>query len=414
MCSADFSTRYAQLATQLAVPIRRGQDLLIVAPPETSPLVHAIADAAFGRGAADVTVIYEDATFEAMRTASAGLEKLDKASPFFEVLTRQAEAGQPVLTLHAPSPGLSSSTIDARAARVLASRNHALETYGKLRSRVAFSWSVMAVATHDWAAFLYPEKPEHEALTALWGRLEHLLRLDTPDPIAAWEAHARRLMTRCRTLDALGLTELRLSGPGTDLHLGLPKGHRWFGPQVPSMQGMIGIPNLPTEEISTLPHRLSVEGTVRATRPLLVQGQRIEGLELTFSKGRVTHWRCAEGADLLGALLQTDEGASRLGEVALVPEDSLVAQERRVFYSTLIDENASCHLALGRAYPVVLEGGSTMTPEDFKAKGGNHSRVHLDFMVGSDELTVEALTQGMDWVTLMDRGLWVLDDPASS
>lgn len=411
--SAERFERYAQLATRVAVPIQPGQHLLIVAPPETSPLVHAITEAAFARGAADVTVIYEDATLEALRTAAAALERLDAAPPMLDLLTRQAQAGQPVLTLHAPNPGSSTPSVEARAARVLATRNRALETYGMLRSRVAFSWSVMAVATRGWATFLYPEKAEHEAVTSLWRRLEHLLRLDTPEPIAAWTAHANRLMARCRTLNALELTELRLTGPGTDLHLGLPEGHRWFGPQVPSMQGVVGIPNLPTEEISTLPHHLQVEGTVRATRPLLVQGQRIDGLELTFSAGRVTDWRCTLGADLFGALLSTDEGASRLGEVALVPEDSLVAQEQRTFYSTLIDENASCHLALGRAYPVVLEGGSAMTPATFEARGGNHSRLHLDFMVGSTALKVEAATSRGERLTLIDNGLWVLpDEPA--
>lgn len=362
------------------------------------------------RGAADVAVIYEDATFEALRTAAAAPEKLDIAPPLLEMLTRHAQAGQPVLTLHAPNPGTSTPTRDGRTARVLKSRNSALETYGKLRSRVAFNWSVMAVATRDWATFLYPEKSEREARVSLWERLEHLLRLDTPDPIAAWAAHASRLMVRCQKLNALGFTELRLSGPGTDLRIGLPEGHRWFGPRVPSMQGIVGIPNLPTEEISTLPHRLRVEGTVRTTRPLLIQGQRIDELELTFAEGRVSAWHCAKGEELFEALLATDDGAARLGEVALVPEDSLVAQERRTFYSTLIDENASCHLALGRAYPVVLEGGNTMTPDAFEARGGNHSRLHLDFMIGSTSLSVEGLTQKGERFMLMDSGLWVLPD----
>lgn len=411
MPTAEFFRRYAGLATQLAVPVQAGGALLIVAPPETSGLVHAVTEAAFERGAADVAVLYEDAAFDALRTASAAAERLEAASPWtVQALTRQAQAGQPILTLHAPDPGAAGYAPAGRSARVLTARNRALETYGGLRSKVAFNWSVMAVATPAWAAFLRPELTESAALEWLWERLGHLLRLDTPDPVAAWDAHARRLAARCARLDELGITELHLHAPGTELRLGLPEGHRWFGPLVPSAQGVTGIPNLPTEEISTLPHRLRAEGTVRATRPLLVEGQLVEGLELTFRAGRVASWRCTSGSELVGALLEADAGASRLGEVALVPESGLVAQKKRTFYSTLIDENASCHLALGRAYPVVLEGGRDLTPEAFEARGGNHSRVHLDFMVGSAELEVAATTRGGDRLTLMEGGEWALPD----
>jgi aminopeptidase len=407
MPETDFFRRYARLATERAVPIQPGQKLLIVAPPEVHGLVRAIAEAAFERGAADVAVLYEDAAFDVLRTASAAPGVLETFPPWVvQALTRQAEAGHPILTLHAPQPG--SSPNAERAAQALNARNRALETYGRLRSQVAFTWSVMTVATHDWATFLYPEREGTEALEHLWERLGHLLRLDTPDPLAAWNAHAHKLLKRCEALNALELSELHLRGPGTDLHLGLPEGHRWFGPLVESAQGIVGIPNMPTEEISTLPHRLRAEGTVRATRPLLLQGQVVQGLELTFEAGYVTTWRCDSGAELIEALLETDEGSRRLGEVALVPEDSLVAQEGRIFYSTLIDENASCHLALGRAYPVVLEGGRAMPPETFTARGGNLSRVHLDFMVGSAELQVEATTRGGRTVTLIERGLWAL------
>ncbi len=411
MPTPEFFRRYAVLATQLAVPVQNGGELLIVAPPETSGLVHAITEAAFGRGAADVAVLYEDAAFDALRTASAATERLNAISPWIvQALTRQAQAGQPILTLHAPNPGSAAHASAERTAQVVAARNRALETYGSLRSRVAFNWSVMAVATPAWAAFLRPELNDEAALEWLWERLGHLLRLDAPDPVAAWEAHARKLTGRCTQLDGLGLAELCLRAPGTDLRLGLPDGHRWVGPLVPSAQGVAGIPNLPTEEISALPHRLQAEGTVRATRPLLVQGQLIEGLELTFQSGLVTSWRCARGSELIEALLGADEGARRLGEVALVPETSLVAQEECVFYSTLIDENASCHLALGRAYPVVLEGGRELTQAAFEARGGNHSRVHLDFMVGSAELEVVATTRGGDRLTLMKKGEWALPD----
>ena len=383
-----------------------------MAPPETRFVVHAITEAAFKRGAADVSVLYEDATFDLLRTSSASPERLGDVAPTWlaETLTQQAQAGQPILTLHAPCPGLGSRVPAERSAQVLAARHRALETYGGLRSQVAFNWSVMAVATGEWSTFLRPDLSEKAALEWLWRRLGHLLRLDAPDPLTAWQQHAELLMRRCARLNNLQLTELQFTAPGTDLRLGLPGGHRWFGPLVPSKQGVAGIPNLPTEEISTLPHRAFAEGTVAATRPLVVQGQLIEDLTLSFRKGRVTSFNCTTGSELIQRLLETDEGANRLGEVALVPENSLVAQEQRTFYSTLVDENASCHLALGRAYPVVLEGGQAMTREVFETRGGNYSRVHLDFMVGSPELQVDALTHRGELLTLLAQGQWVLPD----
>lgn len=407
MPDASFLHHYARLATELALPIEPRQHPLIVAPPETHRLVHIIAEAAFKRGAADVSVLYEDSAFGLLRTASASPERLRVAAPpwLAETLTQQARSGQPVLTLHAPSPQLSAHVSAERTAHVLAARNHALEAYGSLRSQVAFNWSVMAVATREWATFLRPELSEEAALEWLWERLGHLLRLDMPDPLAAWQGHAQRLMQRCAQLD-----ELELSAPGTDLRLGLPEKHRWFGPLVPSTKGVSGVPNLPTEEISTLPHRQRADGTVAATRPLVVEGQLVENLALTFREGRVSSFHCTTGSELVQRLLETDEGANRLGEVALVPENSLVAQERRTFYSTLIDENASCHLALGRAYPVVLTDGQKMTRKAFEQRGGNYSRVHLDFMFGSSELTVDALTRRGERLTLLRQGRWVLPE----
>ena len=412
MPDPSFLQRYARLATELAVPLKPQQRLLIVAPPETYQLVHTITEVAFRRGAADVSVLYEDAVFELLRTASASPAQLGGAAqPWLaEALTLHAQAGQPVLTLHAPYPQLGSRIPVERTAQVLAARNRALETYGSLRSQVAFNWSVMAVATRGWAAFLRPELSEAAALAWLWRRLGRLLRLDTPDPLAAWQGHAQHLTQRCAQLNKLELTALQFTAPGTELRLGLPEGHRWFGPLVQSKQGVADVPNLPTEEISTLPHREHAEGTVTATRPLVVQGQLVKDLTLTFQNGRVSSFRCTSGSELVRGLLATDEGANRLGEVALVPEDSLVAQEQRTFYSTLINENASCHLALGRAYPVVLAGGQKMTREVFEAHGGNYSRVHLDFMVGSAELQVDALTSRDERLTLMQGGRWVLPE----
>ena len=407
MPDQTFYRRYAELAVQVAVPLQPGQHLLIVSPPEAFSVAQAIAEAAYQVGAADVDILYEDALASSLKVQFAALERL-KVFPAWtaQALNAHAEAGQPMLSLHAPQPQSAGGTSGERVGLAAAARNAALEPYGMRRSRVQFNWSVMAVATPAWAGLLRPDLPSPEALEWLWQVLARLLRLDAPDPARAWQAHASRLMQRCAALDALQIRDLHFEGPGTDLRIGLPVGHQWFGPLVPSTLGLHGIPNMPTEEISTLPHRLETEGRVRMTRPLVIHGQLIEELDLTFEAGRVTDLRCPGGEATLRQLLETDEGAAHLGEVALVSEDSLVSSEHRTFYSTLIDENASCHLALGRAYPVTLKGGAELGLAEFQAAGGNHSQVHLDFMVGSPQLQVTAHRADGPPVTILREGRW--------
>lgn len=408
-----FYRRYAELAVRVAVPVQPGQHLLIVSPPEAFLVTRAIAQAAYQVGAADVDVLYEDAHAGSLKVQSAALERL-KIFPAWtaQALNAHAEMGQPMLTLHAPQPHSAAGSVTGdRVGLAASARNAALESYGMRRSRVQFNWSVMAVATPAWAELLRPDLPPREALDWLWHVLARLLRLDEPDPAQAWQTHAAQLMRRCAALDALHIRELHFEGPGTDLRIGLPEGHQWFGPLVPSIFGLHGIPNMPTEEISTLPHRLVVEGRVRMTRPLVIHGQLIEELDLTFEKGRVTALHCPGGEATLRQLLDTDEGASHLGEVALVSEGSLVSSEHRTFYSTLIDENASCHLALGRAYPVTLKGGAELGLAEFQAAGGNHSQVHLDFMVGSPHLQVTALGADSHPVTILREGRWADSRP---
>ncbi|OLV16931.1 aminopeptidase [Deinococcus marmoris] len=407
MPDQTFYQRYARLAVQVAVPLQPGQRLLIISPPETFQLAGEIATAAYAVGAAEVEILYEDPQVLSLKVQYAAEAALQNFSSWTaDALTAHACAGQPMLSLHSPQPHTHQG-FDARAAVAAGARNAALEEYGMRRSRVQFSWSVMAVATAGWAQQLRPELPEADALEWLWQVLARLMRLDAPDPVQAWEAHAAHLMQRCAALDALQITQLHFEGPGTDLRLGLPAGHQWFGPLVPSAAGLRGIPNMPTEEISTLPHRLQAEGQVRMTRPLVVHGHLIETMDLTFEGGRVTELHSPSGEALLRSLLGTDEGAAHLGEVALVSEDSRVSREHRTFYSTLIDENASCHLALGRAYPVTLKGGADLEASEFQARGGNHSQVHLDFMVGSPELRVTALTSDGRSFPVMQHGKWV-------
>ena len=244
-------------------------------------------------------------------------------------------------------------------------------------------------------------------MTALWSAIERLCRLDRPDPIAAWETHLAGLAARTDHLNAKRYTALRYSGPGTALTIGLPDGHVWVGGRSTSAAGVRFAPNLPTEEVFTMPHKDRVDGTVRSTKPLSYGGTLIEGFSLTFAEGRVVDVTAEKGEDVLRRLVKMDGGAARLGEVALVPHNSPVAQTGVLFYNTLFDENAASHVALGAAYKFTLRGGELMDDEEFERVGGNRSATHVDFMIGSPELDVDGVLAAGGSEPVMRRGDWV-------
>ena len=235
-----------------------------------------------------------------------------------------------------------------------------------------------------------------------------MCRLDRPDPIAAWETHLGALATRRDFLNDRRYTSLAYRGPGTDLSIGLAEGHAWVSGRSETTSGAVFAPNLPTEEVFTMPHALRVNGTVRSSKPLSYGGTLIEGMSFVFSEGRIVKHAADRGEAVLGQLLATDEGARRLGEIALVPHSSPVSQSGLLFYNTLFDENAASHVALGSAYKFTLEGGEGMTDEQFAAAGGNRSAVHVDFMIGSGELDVDGVRPDGSVEPLMRRGEWAV------
>jgi aminopeptidase len=254
---------------------------------------------------------------------------------------------------------------------------------------------------------VYPDLPPAEQVTALWSAIERLCRLDRTDPIAAWETHLAELAARTDHLNAKQYTALRYTGPGTALTIGLPQGHVWVGGRSASAAGIRFAPNLPTEEVFTMPHKDRVDGTVRSTKPLSYGGTLIEGFSLTFAEGRVVNVTAEKGEDVLRQLVTMDAGAAQLGEIALVPHNSPVAQTGVLFYNTLFDENAASHVALGAAYKFTLRGGETMSDEAFEEAGGNRSATHVDFMIGSSELDVDGVLDGGRSEPVMRRGDWV-------
>jgi len=271
----------------------------------------------------------------------------------------------------------------------------------------ATNWLVVSLPVESWASRIFPELTPEDATRRLGEEVARIVRLDQPDPSAAWREHIRQITQRCTALNQRRYSAIHFRGPGTDLTVGLPAQHLWEGGSLRAANGIDFVPNMPTEEVFTLPHREHVDGVVQASLPLSYAGQLIEDFGFTFKNGEVAEFHAAKGEELLRDILENDEGARRLGEVALVPASSPVARAGRLFYNTLFDENAASHIALGRAYQTTLIDGEALSAEDFAAAGGNVSMVHVDFMIGSSAMDVDGLRSDGAAEPLMRQGEWV-------
>jgi aminopeptidase len=278
--------------------------------------------------------------------------------------------------------------------------------FRELISRNQTNWSVVAAASAGWAARVFPDLTPDVQVARLWDAIGKLVRLDRADPVAAWEEHLAALARRRDYLNAKRYASLRYTGPGTDFTLGLAEGHLWVAGRSESQGGITFAPNLPTEEVFSMPHRERVDGVIRSSKPLSYGGTVIDNFTLTFSAGRVTKVTAERGEAVLKQLVDTDDGAGRLGEVALVPHSSPVSQSGLLFYNTLFDENAASHVALGSAYKFTMSGGESMEDGDFERVGGNRSGVHVDFLIGSGELDIDGMLPGGATEPLMRGGEW--------
>jgi len=405
---------YAELTVKIAVNLQPGQRLLIVgalanggAPLEAAPLVRHIAASAYDAGAPLVETIWGDEGLQLARFGHAPRRSFDEYSAWFPAaLVEHVEAGHAVLSVYANDPDLLRDQSADLVSAVQQSTSQAVRPFREHISRNATNWAVIAAPSPRWAAKVFPHAPSDEGVARLWDAIRRLCRLDHASPIEAWAAHLDRLAQTSEYLNHRRYQALRYSGPGTDLTLGLPGGHLWVSGRSTSRSGIVFTANLPTEEVFTIAHRDVAEGVVRSTKPLSYGGTLVDDFSLRFSGGRVVEARAQQGEAVLRRLLDTDPGASRLGEIALVPGSSPVAQSGVLFYNTLFDENAASHVALGTAYKFTLEGGDRMDDEEFARAGGNQSGVHVDFMIGSAELDVDGVLPGGTTEPVMRQGEW--------
>jgi aminopeptidase len=374
---------------------------------ESAPLARQIAAAAYRAGSPLVETIYGDETQQSLRFKHAPRESFGSFSSWLPAaLSEHVRAGHAVLSISANDPDLLQGESPDLVGTLLQSTAREMRPFREQVSRNDTNWAVVAAASAGWSAKIFPGIPTSAAVSKLWDAIARMCRLDTADPLAAWETHLGNLAARSEYLNNKRYSALKYTGPGTNLTLGLPEGHIWVSGRSVSRGGIPFTANLPTEEVFTIAHKDRVDGTVRASKPLSYGSTLIDGFSVTFERGSIVKMTAEKNADTLQRLLDTDEGARRLGEVALVPNSSPISQSGLLYYNTLFDENAASHVALGNAYKFTLKRGNDMSDAEFEQAGGNRSGVHVDFMIGSGELDVDGVLPGGSIEPLMRKGEW--------
>ncbi len=405
MSSADRFERYAQLAVEVGANVQPGQLLLVQAYPEQAGLARAIAAHAYKLGARFVDVNYGDQRVRRSLIESGPEEMLSWSPPWLVDRLDYATARQAAKINFSgdPEPGL---LADLDQDRVANSRQVEL-VEASLRQHVEerVAWSLIGAPTEAWAKAVFGE-PDIERL---WRAVEHAVRLDEPDPVAAWREHIDQLSKRARILNERRFDSIHFRGPGTDLSVGLLQDSNWHAADSKTTFGQSFVPNLPTEEVFATPDRMRAEGVVRSTRPLALEGVIARDLELRLEGGRVVGVSASSGAAAVEAQTRLDENACRLGEVAIVDSSSRVGDLDTTFFNTLFDENAACHIAYGRGYPAGIDGGQDLSADQLLERGVNASTVHTDLMIGGPEVDVDGVTKDGETVPILRENTWVLN-----
>ena len=408
--------KYAEAIVRVGLNLREGQRLVIAnamargVPPAGRALVHEVTKAAYAAGARYVEAFWGDEEMHRIRLQSAPADSFDEYPTWYiNGIMNFVKRGDALLSIYANDPDAFKG-IDPERLGIMQKAH--LQNYADINvsvSRNAFNWCVVASGAPAWAKKIFPDLPQEEAEDKLWQAIFETTRATEPDPVAAWQEHIRNLKKRADFMQAKKFSALHYKSENTDFTLGLPRGHKWISAQSLAENGVVFTANMPTEEIFTLPDRQHAEGIVTATFPLSYGGSLIEDFVLTFDNGRIVKVSAKRNEAILQKLVDTDEGSRRLGEVALVPASSPIARRGHLFYNTLFDENASCHIAIGRAYRFTLTGGEELTEEEFSAAGGNTSLNHVDFMIGSPQMDIDGITENGSQEPVMRSGEWAFE-----
>jgi aminopeptidase len=400
--------RLAEVIVRVGVRLQKGQELVVTAPIEALPLVRAVTEQAYRAGGALVTTIFSDDESTLSRYRYAPDDSFDRANAWlFEGMAAAFKSGAARLAISGDDPSLLAEQDPQKVARANRARSMAYKPALELIVGFDVNWCVASSATTSWAKAVFPDDSEAVALARLWDAIFSASRVDSPDPVAEWERHNAFLKARTTMLNGRRYSALHFKGPGTDLTVGLADDHSWEGGASTTKKGIVCNANIPTEEVFTTPHRLRVDGVVRSTKPLSYQGTLIEDIAVKFRDGAIFEASARTGADVLDKVLATDEGSRHLGEVALVPHSSPISKSGVLFLNTLFDENAASHIALGQAYTKCMLNGAALTPEQLTQKGANTSLIHIDWMIGSDQIDVDGIAANGGREALMRKGEWV-------
>ena len=386
---------YARLLVKVGLNLQQGQPLVISCPGDCAPFARLCAAAAYDAGASRVELDWQDDALTRLRYLRADDAVFDVCPPWRQSLrVDNVRAGAAFLSIHAEDPAALSGVDAGRIRRANRAAGEALREFREATRQNRVQWCVASIPVPAWARAVFPELPEEAAMSRLWERIFEAVHVEQDgDAVGAWHEHIARLTRHRDWLNGLRLRALHYRNAlGTDLMVELPEGHFWVAGEERTPAGVPFVPNLPTEEVFTAPRRDGVNGRVVASLPLVLDGNVVRGFALTLERGRIVHVEAEEGETVLRNAVAVDEGASYLGEVALVPFDSAISRTGTLFYNTLFDENASCHLAFGSAYPCIA-GSEHMSEAERLKRGLNASMTHVDFMIGTPDLSIVGIRQ---------------------
>ena len=399
--------RLAELSVKTGLALQPGQDLMITAPIEALPLVRKITDYAYKSGAGVVTPIFSDPEMVLSRYRNALDTSFDQAANWlYDGMGAAFDNNTARLAIVGDDPMLLANEDPEKVGRVNKANSQALTPARERITRFDINWNIVAWPGLAWAKRMFPDLPENEAQAKLAEAIFSASRVNVSNPIEAWNNHNKNLRKRSNWLNQQNFASLHFSGPGTDLTVGLADGHEWMGGASLARNGITCNPNIPSEEVFTTPHCMKVQGTVSSTKPLSHQGTLIDNICVKFEAGSITEAHASKGEEVLLKVLDSDEGARRLGEVALVPHSSPISQSGLLFYNTLFDENAASHIALGQCYSKCFKGGENLSKDEIIKRGGNSSMIHIDWMIGSEEINVDGMNSNGASIPIFRNGEW--------